>query len=128
MDFSPGRHHSTGCRDFDPRQPRLPIPCFHFSGPSAWRFGRSLRSPALAALLLFCCLVRGAFGDGMRIKDLVTIGGARDNQLHGFGLVVGLAGDGDKNPAYTVQTLANLLQRTGLTVRPPRSPPKMSRW
>jgi len=34
----------------------------------------------------------------------------------GYGLVVGLAGEGDKNPVYTVQTIANLLQRYGITV------------
>ncbi len=51
-----------------------------------------------------------------RVKDLATIGGARDNQLVGFGLVVGLAGEGDKDPAYTVQPIANMLQRYGITV------------
>jgi flagellar P-ring protein FlgI len=55
---------------------------------------------------------------GARIKDLAMISGARDNQLAGYGLVVGLAGDGDKNPTYTVQTVANLLQRYGITVSP----------
>jgi len=55
---------------------------------------------------------------GSRIKDIAMIAGARDNQLSGFGLVSGLAGDGDKNPVDTVQTLANLLQRYGLTVPP----------
>jgi flagellar P-ring protein precursor FlgI len=45
-----------------------------------------------------------------------VVSGARDNQLVGYGLVVGLAGDGDKNPIQTVQTLANILQRYGLTV------------
>jgi flagellar P-ring protein precursor FlgI len=53
---------------------------------------------------------------GSRIKDIAMISGARDNQLSGFGLVTGLAGDGDKNPVDTIQTLANLLQRYGLTV------------
>ncbi len=51
-----------------------------------------------------------------RIKDLVMISGARDNQLVGYGLVVGLAGDGDKDPVYTVQAVANMLQRFGITV------------
>lgn len=51
-----------------------------------------------------------------RIKDISMLAGARDNQLVGYGLVVGLAGDGDKDPAYTVQSLANMLQRFGLTV------------
>lgn len=54
----------------------------------------------------------------MRIKDLVLVAGARDNQLVGYGLVAGLAGDGDRNPIYTQQTLANLLQRYGLNVGP----------
>jgi flagellar P-ring protein FlgI len=53
-----------------------------------------------------------------RIKDLVMVSGARDNQLVGFGLVAGLAGDGDKNPVYTVQAVANMLQRHGITVPP----------
>jgi flagellar P-ring protein precursor FlgI len=53
-----------------------------------------------------------------RIKDLVLISGARDNQLVGYGLVVGLAGDGDKNPVYTTQSIANMLQRFGITVPP----------
>jgi flagellar P-ring protein FlgI len=53
-----------------------------------------------------------------RIKDLVMVAGARDNQLVGLGLVVGLAGDGDKDPVYTVQSVANMLQRFGVTVPP----------
>ena len=40
-----------------------------------------------------------------RIKDLAMIAGARDNQLAGYGLVAGLAGDGDKNPVDTIQTI-----------------------
>jgi flagellar P-ring protein precursor FlgI len=53
---------------------------------------------------------------GARVKDLVMFAGARDNQLVGYGLVTGLANDGDKNPAYTVQTMANMMQRFGVTV------------
>ncbi len=70
------------------------------------------------------CLVAGAFlatatataSPGVRVRDLVMVAGARDNQLVGYGLVVGLAGDGDKDPQYAKQTLANLLQRFGVTV------------
>lgn len=51
-----------------------------------------------------------------RIKDLTILAGARDNQLVGYGLVTGLAGDGDKNPTYTIQSVANMLQRFGITV------------
>ena len=53
---------------------------------------------------------------GSRVKDIAMIAGARDNQLVGYGLVTGIAGDGDKNPAYTLQTLANILQRFGLSL------------
>jgi len=53
---------------------------------------------------------------GSRVKDIAMVAGARNNQLVGYGLVVGLAGDGDKNPAYTIQTMANLLQRYGVSV------------
>jgi flagellar P-ring protein precursor FlgI len=55
---------------------------------------------------------------GSRVKDLAMIAGARDNQLVGFGLIVGIAGDGDKNPVYTLQSIANSLQRYGINVPP----------
>jgi flagellar P-ring protein precursor FlgI len=54
---------------------------------------------------------------GTRIKDLTMLEGERDNQLVGYGLVVGLAGDGDSQQAdYTVQSIANMLQRFGVNV------------
>src|SRR4030081_441450 len=54
-----------------------------------------------------------------RLKDLVTIEGVRDNQLIGYGLVVGLAGTGDKRQTiFSAQTLANLLERMGVSVSP----------
>jgi flagellar P-ring protein FlgI len=57
-----------------------------------------------------------AAGNGSRVKDLAMIAGARENQIVGYGLVTGLAGDGDKDPVYTVQSVANMLQRFGVTV------------
>lgn len=53
-----------------------------------------------------------------RIKDLSLVEGGRDNQLIGYGIVVGLAGDGDKNIAVTLRSIANLLLRHGITLRP----------
>ncbi len=53
-----------------------------------------------------------------RVKDIAMIAGARDNQLIGYGLITGIAGDGDKNPVYTLQTVANFLQRFGMNVPP----------
>jgi len=55
----------------------------------------------------------------VRLKDLVSIEGIRDNQLVGYGVVVGLAGTGDKQTTiFTNQTLANMLERMGVTVPP----------
>jgi len=53
-----------------------------------------------------------------RVKDVAMVAGARDNQLVGYGLITGIAGDGDKNPVYTLQTVANFLQRFGMNVPP----------
>ena len=53
-----------------------------------------------------------------RVKDIAMVAGARDNQLVGYGLITGIAGDGDKNPVYTLQTVANFLQRFGMNVPP----------
>jgi flagellar P-ring protein precursor FlgI len=75
-----------------------------------------MRSRTLLLLTLTAILTGLPAVAGPRIKDLAMIGGARDNQLVGYGLVIGLAGDGDKNPIYTLQTIANMLQRQGINV------------
>jgi flagellar P-ring protein precursor FlgI len=52
-----------------------------------------------------------------RIKDVATIEGIRDNQLVGFGLVVGLRGTGDSSQTvFPAQTLISTLERLGITV------------
>lgn len=52
-----------------------------------------------------------------RIKDVATIEGIRDNQLVGYGLVVGLKGTGDSQQAiFPYQTLVSALERMGITV------------
>jgi flagellar P-ring protein precursor FlgI len=52
-----------------------------------------------------------------RIKDIASFEGVRENQLTGYGLVVGLEGTGDKGLA-TMQSIANMLQRMGINVSP----------
>jgi flagellar P-ring protein precursor FlgI len=53
----------------------------------------------------------------VRLKDLVAVEGVRENQLIGYGLVVGLKGTGDRQQTlFPYQTLANLLARMGLTI------------
>ncbi|WP_255462635.1 flagellar basal body P-ring protein FlgI [Granulicella sp. WH15] len=52
-----------------------------------------------------------------RVKDISTIEGIRDNQLVGYGLVVGLEGTGDsQQTTFPVQTLASMLLRMGVSV------------
>jgi flagellar P-ring protein FlgI len=53
-----------------------------------------------------------------RVKDLARIDGQRDNQLVGYGIVVGLAGDGDSNALTTLRSVANILERNGLKIDP----------
>jgi flagellar P-ring protein FlgI len=76
-----------------------------------------MRLSFLFLLIAWLAVAPGAAA-GSRVKDLAVIGGARPNQLVGYGLVVGLAGEGDRNPVQTLQTIANTLQRHGLTVPP----------
>lgn len=54
-----------------------------------------------------------------RIKDIVSIENVRDNQLIGYGLVVGLKGTGDslRNAPFTQQSLAAMLERLGVNIR-----------
>lgn len=72
----------------------------------------------LAGMLAFPAAAEEPKGQS-RLKDLVTLEGMRDNQLVGYGLVVGLAGTGDKQTTiFSTQSLANMLQQMGVTVNP----------
>jgi flagellar P-ring protein precursor FlgI len=54
---------------------------------------------------------------GVQIKDITTIAGVRDNPLMGYGVVVGLNRTGDsQQTVFSVQTLANMLQKMGVQV------------
>jgi flagellar P-ring protein precursor FlgI len=53
------------------------------------------------------------------LKDVTSVEGVRDNLLMGYGLVAGLNGTGDRQQTiFSTQTLANMLQRMGVTVSP----------
>src|SRR5579863_6945036 len=76
----------------------------------------------MRSLLLSTCLLLAVAGNARsatRLKDLISIEGVRDNQLVGYGLVVGLNGTGDKvQTVFSAQSLTNLLTRMGVTVNP----------
>src|SRR5689334_18341975 len=77
---------------------------------------------ALAAILAITTLIMPAapsYAATARIKDIVNIEGVRENQLVGYGLVVGLAGTGDSlnNSPFTKQSLQAMLERLGVNTR-----------
>ncbi len=73
---------------------------------------------AIAVLVLSVSLTYSAAA-ATRLKELVSLEGVRDNQLMGYGLVVGLAGTGDRQQTlFPAQSLSNLLERMGLTISP----------
>jgi len=80
--------------------------------PFANRFGTTLLT---AVLMSLTALATPAQAD--RIKDLATFAGVRDNQLVGYGIVVGLAGTGDQTTQvpFTRQSIQNMLERQGLS-------------
>ncbi len=56
------------------------------------------------------------------VRDITTIAGVRDNPLVGYGLVIGLHGTGDSQQTiFTVQTLANAMQKMGVLIPPSTS-------
>ena len=75
-----------------------------------------------AALVSMTLLFAGAPGvsiGGTRIKDITSVQGVRDNQLIGYGLVIGLQSTGDslRNAPFTEQALKSMLDRMGVAVR-----------
>ncbi|HQR88384.1 MAG: flagellar biosynthesis protein FlgA [Caulobacter sp. 12-67-6] len=80
---------------------------------------RSFFRTALAVAVTACALVSGPAFAKSRIKDIVSFEGVRDNQLIGYGIVVGLNGSGDslRNAPMTKQSLEAMLERQGVNVR-----------
>lgn len=76
-----------------------------------------MRIRKLLQMLIALSALQAHMSAASRIKDLVSLEGVRDNQLVGYGVVVGLAGTGDRQQTvFSVQSLTNLLQRMGVTI------------
>lgn len=76
----------------------------------------ALKRTALVTMLAIAFLAEQAYAD--RVKDLASVAGVRNNQLVGYGLVVGLNGTGDQTTQapFTVQGIVNMLTQFGVTV------------
>jgi flagellar P-ring protein precursor FlgI len=74
----------------------------------------------LAALAMPISSAFAVTGDHtVLLRDITDVEGVRDNQLVGYGLVVGLRGTGDRQQTFfTVQTLANAMKRMGVQISP----------
>lgn len=93
--------------------PAKPFPRRSTNTPRGWR-----------PRVVFLALALASFASGVvpahaeRLKELASIQGVRDNQLIGYGLMVGLDGTGDQTTQtpFTVQSLNNMLQQLGITI------------
>jgi flagellar P-ring protein precursor FlgI len=80
---------------------------------------RTICSTACLGLAAALALTPAPASAGSRIKDIVDFENVRANQLVGYGLVVGLAGTGDKirNVPFTEESMQGMLERMGVNVR-----------
>ncbi len=78
-----------------------------------------IRSAVTVSLAMAVALASAPASAGPRIKDIVDIENVRPNQLVGYGLVVGLAGTGDRlrNSPFTEESMLAMLERLGVSVR-----------
>ncbi|NMM28519.1 MAG: flagellar basal body P-ring protein FlgI [Glaciimonas sp.] len=72
----------------------------------------------VTAVIALACLHVSATAHAERLKDLASIQGVRQNQLIGYGLVVGLDGSGDQTTQtpFTVQSVVSMLQQLGVNL------------
>jgi flagellar P-ring protein precursor FlgI len=80
---------------------------------------RTARRALAAAVLVGIASLIGDASEAARVRDLGHFRGMRENQLIGYGLVMGLDGTGDrKGTGFTLRSMSNLLESVGLTVSP----------
>ncbi|HOE10306.1 MAG TPA: flagellar basal body P-ring protein FlgI [bacterium] len=74
------------------------------------------QAPVLAILLILLTAILAPAASVTRIKDITRVDGVQNNQLVGYGLVVGLDGTGDGSGAATAQMIANMLNQMDMRV------------
>jgi len=74
----------------------------------------------IVLIWMFAALLVADAARAERIKDIASVAGVRNNQLIGYGLVVGLDGSGDQTTQtpFTVQSIINMLSNMGVTMPP----------
>lgn len=64
--------------------------------------------------ILVCSIMISSISFAARLKDIASIRGVRENQLIGYGLVVGLKGTGDSASEFTSKSFARLIEKLGV--------------
>ena len=78
---------------------------------------KTIKTGRLIVALFFLCSLSFALLANARVKDITYLKGVRDNQLIGYGLVVGLQGTGDGSSSqFTMQSLATMLNNLGVGI------------
>lgn len=90
----------------------------HHSGKLTMRLIRTIAAATLTLALILSPMTSVQAAPA-RIKDIVDMEGVRENQLVGYGLVVGLNGTGDSlnNSPFTKQSLQSMLERLGVNTQ-----------
>jgi len=79
----------------------------------------------LANILFLAVVLAPSEADAARLKDIASFSGVRNNELVGYGLVVGLAGTGDgTSSTFTMRSMSNMLEKMGVEVDPDNLKPK----
>ncbi len=83
-----------------------------------WRPGYDTMLRVYLALTLLLLLIACGPARAERVRDLASVAGVRNNQLVGYGIVVGLDGTGDQTTQtpFTVQSIENMLEKFGVTL------------
>ncbi|BDQ35414.1 flagellar P-ring protein [Pseudodesulfovibrio portus] len=79
----------------------------------------------LANILFLAVVLAPSDADAARLKDIASFSGVRNNELVGYGLVVGLAGTGDgTSSTFTMRSMSNMLEKMGVETDPTDLKPK----
>src|SRR5688572_1602366 len=101
------------------QQAWLAVPLLQFTQDAVLSVERPMRTHLVSALVSTAlCLLAAPSAQADRVKDLASVQGVRNNQLVGYGLVVGLDGTGDQTSQapFTIQSIKNMLVRFGVTI------------
>ena len=122
------RNHAVPASVHEPYEHRLHEPALP-GQPLGGRAGEALRRGEMrrallrwrsfgTTVLVMLAVALAAPVHADKIRDLASVAGVRNNQLIGYGLVVGLDGSGDQTTQapFTTQSLENMLQQFGIVV------------